>query len=109
MESTAALNSKVAALEDEMRIVKGEVKQVLTEIRSAILAQDSPFIEGGQSGRNSSRPVQIVPAVHDEPARVEIVMPKPEAVEPAPAPAAPPSSTAAALAPRARRPDAARP
>jgi hypothetical protein len=97
VESTAALNSKVAALEDEMRIVKGEVKQVLTEIRSAILAQDSPFIEGGQAARNASRPVQIVPAVHEEPARVEIVMPKAE-----PAPAA--AQAAPALAPRDERP-----
>ena len=85
MESTAALNSKVAALEDEMRIVKGEVKQVLTEIRSAILAQDSPFIEGGQAARNAARPVQIVPAVKEEPARVEIVMPQSEAPVAAPA------------------------
>jgi hypothetical protein len=84
VESTTALNSKVAALEDEMRIVKGEVKQVLTEIRSAILAQDSPFVENGAPAR-SSRPVQIVPAVAEEPARVEIVMPHPE-----PAPTAAP-------------------
>jgi hypothetical protein len=77
VESTAALNSKVAALEDEMRIVKGEVKQVLTEIRSAILAQDSPFVENGGPAR-SARPVQIVPAVAEEPARVEIVMPHPD-------------------------------
>jgi hypothetical protein len=75
-DSSAALNSKVAALEDEMRIIKGEVKQVLTEIRSAILVQDSPFEESP----TRARPVQIVPAV--EPARVEIVMPHVE--EPAP-------------------------
>lgn len=74
MESNAALNSKVAALEDEMRIVKGEVKQVLTEIRSAILAQDSPFEEGSTS--RAPRPIQIMPAVAEEPARVEIVAPK---------------------------------
>jgi hypothetical protein len=95
VESTAALNSKVAALEDEMRIVKGEVKQVLTEIRSAILAQDSPFIEGGQAARHVSKPIQIVPAVHEEPARVEIVLPKPEAAEAAHAPAAEPAAAPA--------------
>ena len=59
MESTAALNSKIAALEDEMRIIKGEVKQVLTEIRSAILVQDSPFEEAVDS--RAPRPIQIVP------------------------------------------------
>ncbi len=72
MESTAALSSKVAAIEDEMRIIKGEVKQVLTEIRSAILVQDNPFEEA----TNRPRAVQIVPAVAEEPARVEIVMPQ---------------------------------
>lgn len=74
MESSAALSSKVSALEDEMRIIKGEVKQVLTEIRSAVLAQDSPFEEGP----SRPRAVQIVPAVVEEPARVEIVMPRME-------------------------------
>ena len=71
MESTAALSSKVAAIEDEMRIIKGEVKQVLTEIRSAILVQDNPFEEA----TSKPRAIQIVPAVAEEPARVEIVMP----------------------------------
>jgi hypothetical protein len=74
VESNAALNSKIAALEDEMRIVKGEVKQVLTEIRSAILAQDSPF-EDGPAAR-APRPIQVMPAVAEEPARVEVVAPR---------------------------------
>lgn len=74
MESTAALSSKVAAIEDEMRIIKGEVKQVLTEIRSAILVQDNPFEEA----TSKPRAIQIVPAVAEEPARVEIVMPHSE-------------------------------
>jgi len=81
VESTAALSSKVAAIEDEMRIIKGEVKQVLTEIRSAILVQDSPFEDGAAAAR-AQRPVQIVPAMKEEAARVEIVMPRLEA-EPA--------------------------
>jgi hypothetical protein len=91
VESSAALNSKVAALEDEMRIVKGEVKQVLTEIRSAILVQDNPFEEA-----TSARPraVQIVPAVAEEPARVEIVMPRHEELT-ARHPAAPEPAVAA--------------
>jgi signal transduction histidine kinase len=88
LESNAALNSKISALEDEMRIIKGEVKQVLTEIRSAILVQDSPFED---ASTRAPRPIQVVPAVVDEPARVEIVMQRPEqqhvAVEATPAPA----------------------
>lgn len=89
MESNAALNSKLAALEDEMRIVKGEVKQVLTEIRSAILAQDSPFEDG--PAMRAPRAIQIMPAPAEEPARVEIVMPKSEhdaSQQPGSAPAA---------------------
>lgn len=42
----AQLESRVATLEDEGKIVRGEVKQVLTEIRTAILIRDNPF-EGG--------------------------------------------------------------
>jgi FtsZ-interacting cell division protein ZipA len=83
VESSAALSSKVSALEDEMRIIKGEVKQILTEIRSAVLAQDNPF----EDTPSRPRPVQIVPAVVEEPARVEIVMPRMEH-EAAPPPAA---------------------
>jgi hypothetical protein len=97
VESTAALSSKVAAIEDEMRIIKGEVKQVLTEIRSAILVQDSPFEEGASS--RYSRPVQIVPAVHEEAARVEIVMPRQEAEPSAHAVPAPAQPHAAAAEP----------
>ncbi len=82
MESTAALSNKIAGLEDEMRIIKGEVKQVLTEIRSAILAQDNPFEEAVTS--RAPRTIQIVPTVASEPARVEIVMPHLEPHEPAP-------------------------
>lgn len=101
MESNAALNSKLAALEDEMRIVKGEVKQVLTEIRSAILAQDSPFEDG--SAMRAPRAIQIMPAPAEEPARVEIVMPNaeheaPQQPGPAPAAHAEAASTVAAVA-----------
>jgi len=104
VESNAALNSKIAALEDEMRIVKGEVKQVLTEIRSAILAQDSPFEEGPAS--RAPRPIQIMPAVAEEPARVEIIMPKSEHGDAASAvaPAANTHAQPAAVAPQVQAP-----
>ncbi len=41
------LESRVATLEDEGKIIKGEVKQILTEIRSAILIRDNPFESDG--------------------------------------------------------------
>lgn len=51
------LESRVATLEDEGKIVKGEVKQVLTEIRNTILARDNPFDNEGVSGRNPPPPI----------------------------------------------------
>ncbi len=78
MDSSAAANGRLAALEDEVKIIKGEVKQVLTEIRSAILAKDSPFED--DAAQRSLRPVHIVPAVAEQPARVEQVEPSQEAV-----------------------------
>ena len=55
----AQLESRVATLEDEGKIVKGEVKQILTEIRSAILVRDNPFDADGGMGR-SVPPLSIV-------------------------------------------------
>ena len=74
----AQLESRVATLEDEGKIVKGEVKQILTEIRSAILVRDNPFEGDGGMG---ARPGVAVVSVTSEP------LPAPAAVaEPAPKP-----------------------
>ena len=51
----AQLESRVATLEDEGKIVKGEVKQILTEIRSAILVRDNPFDGDGAHGAAARR------------------------------------------------------
>ena len=51
----AQLESRVATLEDEGKIVRGEVKQILTEIRTAILVRDNPF-EGGGGLANTPAP-----------------------------------------------------
>jgi len=99
------LGGKVAALEDELKIIKGEVKQVLTEIRSAVLAKDNPF-DGKGLGRTAPAKVHIVPAAEAEPSRVEPILPNPEpeppAVKPEPSaasPAAPPVARANEPAP----------
>ena len=60
----AQLESRVATLEDEGKIVKGEVKQILTEIRSAILVRDNPFEGDGGMG---ARPGVAVVSVTSEP------------------------------------------
>ena len=57
----AQLESRVATLEDEGKIVKGEVKQILTEIRSAILVRDNPFDADGGMAR-SAPALSIVPS-----------------------------------------------
>ena len=60
----AQLESRVATLEDEGKIVKGEVKQILTEIRSAILVRDNPFDADSAFG---SKPTQISVVRSSEP------------------------------------------
>jgi hypothetical protein len=80
VDSIASVSGRLAALEDEMKIIKGEVKQVLTEIRTAILVKDSPFEE--DASPRAWRPVQVVPAIAEQPARVELVPPSHEQPEP---------------------------
>jgi hypothetical protein len=103
------LESRVATLEDEGKIIKGEVKQILTEIRSAILVRENPF--ESDSARGSAAPaMQIIstPAA----AKVEVVMPAPEPhapepmplFEPEPEPVYAPSAPAPAKEPTMLRP-----
>jgi hypothetical protein len=83
----AQLESRVATLEDEGKIVKGEVKQILTEIRTAILVRENPFEVEAAFGRGA-------------PAFVASISPSP----PAPAPEPPPQHHDAAPA-ATQRPD----
>lgn len=87
----AQLETRVATLEDEGKIIKGEVKQVLTEIRSAILVRDNPF-EGAADFR--------APAPAAQPAEMHVAAP-PVVVVHEPAPPAPEPPRAAAPAPEA--------
>jgi len=91
----AQLETRVAALEDEGKIIKGEVKQVLTEIRSAVLARENPF-----DNSVPQAPAPAAPAAIPQPGPVSIVV-TPEAV-PAPAPghaAEPPAAPSRAPVP----------
>ena len=91
----AQLESRVATLEDEGKIVKGEVKQILTEIRSAILVRDNPFDADSAFGSKPAQQINVVRS--SEPvAKVELHMepehrPEPVADTPKPAVAAPPA------------------
>jgi hypothetical protein len=50
------LTAQMAALEEEIKVLKGEIKLILTEIRTAVLNQDNPFVPG--TGVPVFRPVE---------------------------------------------------
>ncbi|TAK63707.1 MAG: hypothetical protein EPO22_06430 [Dehalococcoidia bacterium] len=90
----AQLESRVATLEDEGKIVKGEVKQILTEIRTAILVRENPFEVEAAFGRGAAALVAGIsqsaapaapapePAPHrHEPEPAQAPKPKPERIE----------------------------
>jgi hypothetical protein len=70
------LESRVAALEDEGKIVRGEVKQMLTEIRSSILVRDNPF--------DADFIAKPVPQVSDRSQRSEVTPDEPTPLRKAP-------------------------
>ena len=58
------ITAQIGALEDELKILKGEVKSILEEIRAALLDRDSPF--GAEGGLPVFQPVQR-PGLTEEP------------------------------------------
>jgi hypothetical protein len=86
----AQLETRVATLEDEGKIVRGEVKQILTEIRTAVLVRDNPFEgEGALAGApaphmaNTLAPAApVAPQIHLHTEQA----PAPPRTEPAPEP-----------------------
>jgi len=84
----AQLESRVATLEDEGKIVKGEVKQILTEIRSAILVRDNPFESDAALGRGPAPafPADVAHATAPPAPLLVPVAPLPHAHEPVRAP-----------------------
>ncbi|MEX2226080.1 MAG: hypothetical protein WEB52_06500 [Dehalococcoidia bacterium] len=75
------LESRVATLEDEGKIIKGEVKQILTEIRSAILVRENPFEMENARGMAAGGTTHVISTAPSA-TKVELVMPS--APEPAP-------------------------
>ena len=84
-QKVATLEARVATLEDENKIIKGEIKHILTEIRAAILARDNPFdAEHASRGPVPFPGATSIAATPEEPApRVEPIHIAPE---PAPEP-----------------------
>jgi hypothetical protein len=71
------LEARVTALEDEVGILKGEIKSVLLEVRTAFLAQNNPF---------TSPQLMAPPAPAPAPTPPPAPAPAPETDSPAPAP-----------------------
>jgi hypothetical protein len=55
------ITAQMAALEDEVKVLKGEIKSILEEIRTSVLARDNPFAL--QSGLPVFQPVERSDAV----------------------------------------------
>ncbi len=89
------LTAQMAALEDEFKVLKGEIKTILTEIRTAVLTRDNPFAP--DAGVPVFRPVERPAAADQRSAEGE---PGVEDVSPAPAPKQAPASEPPEAAPR---------
>jgi hypothetical protein len=48
------ITSQLASIEDELKLLKGEIKSILKEIRTAVLSSDNPFSANTSSIRSSS-------------------------------------------------------
>lgn len=101
------LNQQVANLTDDVNLLKGEIKTILTELRTAVLSSKNPF--SSDAGKLSSgsadadRASSLALAAEDEPASPEppppvpVVMPALSIVPPTapPADSPPPGATGA--------------
>jgi hypothetical protein len=76
------LTAKVAALEEEVAILKGEIKTILQELRIAVLSRENPFSANGHDFGGSQ------PARPDSPAFDAIFADPAAAPTPAPPPVA---------------------
>lgn len=69
------LTNQVATLQDEVKLLKGEIKSILKEIRTAVLAQDNPFSVGVEAvqmptdtgGTPPPAPEPVLPAIQPTP------------------------------------------
>lgn len=81
------LNAKIASLEDDVKLLKGEVKLILSEIRTAILGQDNPFADPGQALRadpgalESRPPIRVVRVASEDDEAETSEQPSPKAPE----------------------------
>ncbi len=94
-------DTRIETLEDEVKVLKGEVKRTLVDLRALLMREDSPLAEAGFSRR---APAPEPPAPKKEVSEVvtEVVAPTPVVQpEPAPVAAAPPTPVTAPPGPGA--------
>lgn len=61
------LTSQLANIEDEIKLLKGEIKSILKEIRAAVLNSDNPFTNPSSSAQLSPSPEPVAAAAAEEP------------------------------------------
>ncbi|MCH8007686.1 MAG: hypothetical protein IIC91_02360 [Chloroflexi bacterium] len=66
------LTNQVATLQDEVKLLKGEIKSILKEIRTAVLSRDNPFSVGLESvqtpmDEKTPAPEPVLPAIQPTP------------------------------------------
>lgn len=69
------LGSKVTLLEEEVAVLKGEIKTILQEVRTAVLARENPFAAGAHDSLPIATPTAEPPS---PPAAPEPEAPQPE-------------------------------
>ncbi len=97
----AESDTRLETLEDEVKVLKGEVKRTLVDLRALLMREDSPLADAGFSRR---APAPEPPAPKKEVAEVvtEVVAPTPVVQpEPAPVEATPPTPVTASPGPSA--------
>lgn len=89
------ITHQIANLEDELKLLKGEIKSVLKEIRAALLNQDNPFTSNSPGLRAGGALPTSLPDAGPAPADVLPLHPAPPPVpEPASSPFATPPPVA---------------
>ncbi len=71
------LQAKVTALEEELSILKGEIKSILQEVRVAVLARQNPFVDNELSPPAMGRSTASTGWPSDEPFLPEAPTPVP--------------------------------
>ncbi len=68
-------DTRIETLEDEVKVLKGEVKRTLVDLRALLMREDSPLAEAGFS-RRAAAPEPPAPKKEITEVVTEVVAPK---------------------------------